>query len=199
MTLDAAVPPAVAAAPSSSRFRARTAHPATTSAGRLSRVARTHAAGSSVLQRSTRVRGAPSSTQAPAATGRRALAPLSTLFIDCGNTLITWNRVFNARGEEAWQVNWDVAAAIERWQVQQLGEVVIWSEMGAEDAERWARRAVPHLAVKCRIKDSAVIQPGDTAIDDVSLVGAGVSYRPGQSFMIAPVPPGEAMPTIRAP
>ena len=69
---------------------------------------------------------------------------------------------------------------------QKLGEIVVWSEMGVEDAERWARRVVPHLPLKCLLKDKSLIRPGDTAIDDVSLTSEGVSYRPTQSFMVAP-------------
>ncbi len=112
---------------------------------------------------------------------------MATLFIDCGNTLVTWNRVFDARGKEAWQPNWDVVAAIERWLAQGLGEVVVWSEMGPQDAEKWARRIIPQLAVTCRLKDMSAPSVGDTAIDDVSLPGNGVSYRPSQSFMVAAV------------
>jgi hypothetical protein len=50
---------------------------------------------------------------------------MATLFVDCGDTLITGTRLFNARGEEAWQPNWDVVAAVERWQIQ--GHWVTWS------------------------------------------------------------------------
>ena len=113
---------------------------------------------------------------------------MPTLFVDCGNTLITWNRVFNALGEEAWQPNWDVVAAAERWRSQGLGDVVIWSEKGEDDAQRRARRVVPRMTVSAIAKDLKLPRPGDVSIDDVTIAVAGVCYRPNQSFLVAPSP-----------
>jgi hypothetical protein len=96
--------------------------------------------------------------------------------------------VFNARGEEAWQPNWDVVAAVERWQAQGLGDVVVWSEKGAADAEHWARRVMPQLRLVFRAKDLSLPRTGDSAIDDMALAVRGVCYRPSQSFLVAPTP-----------
>ena len=111
---------------------------------------------------------------------------MRTLYLDCADTLVTWNRVYNARGEEAWQPNWDVVAAAERWQAQAMGKVVVWSEKGVSDAELWVRRLMPQLEVECRLKDMSLPRPGDVCIDDVTLPVLGVCYRPNQSFMVAP-------------
>ena len=113
---------------------------------------------------------------------------MATLFVDCGNTLIIWNRVFNALGEEAWQPNWDVVAAAERWQTQGLGDIVVWSEKSEDDAQRWARRVVPQMQVTALAKDLKRPLPGDVSIDDVTIAVAGVCYRPNQSFLVAPPP-----------
>jgi hypothetical protein len=110
---------------------------------------------------------------------------MHTLYLDCADTLVTWNRVFNARGEEAWQPNWAVVAAAERWQRQGLGGVVVWSEKGVGDAELWARRLMPQLRVECRFKDVSLPLAGDVCIDDVSLSVLGVCYHPNQSFLVA--------------
>ena len=113
---------------------------------------------------------------------------MATLFIDCGDTLITRTRLFNARGEEAWQPNWDVVAAVERWQIQGLGNVVVWSEKGADDAQRWGRRLMPHHVLTFLAKNPARPRSGDVAIDDVALAMNGVCYRPAESFLVAPEP-----------
>src|SRR6476646_10558213 len=111
---------------------------------------------------------------------------MATLFIDCRDTLITGKRLFNARGEEAWQPNWDVVAAAERWQHQGLGDVVVWSEKGADDAQVWARRVMPQLRMVFRTKDLRLPVAGDVSIDDERLAVLGVCYRPAQSFLVAP-------------
>ena len=111
---------------------------------------------------------------------------MATLFVDCGNTLITWNRVFNALGEDAWQPNWDVVAAAERWQTQGLGDVVIWSEKGEDDAQGWVRRVVPQMTISALAKDLKLPRAGDVAIDDVTIALPGVCCRPNQGFLIAP-------------
>jgi hypothetical protein len=110
---------------------------------------------------------------------------MPTLFVACANTLVTGTRLFNVRGEEAWQANWDVIAAIERWQSQARGDVVVWSDRGADDARRWATRALPHLDVLCQAKDARSVGVADVVIDDLQVETKGVSYRPAQSFMVA--------------
>lgn len=107
------------------------------------------------------------------------------LFVDCDDTLIVWKHGLSLRGDRLWEVDWDVVAAIERWQ-RQGGEVVVWSEKGAEYASTWARKAVPHLALSAAAKDLRRPVARDIAIDDTSLAIRGVCYRPSQTMLVAP-------------
>lgn len=74
---------------------------------------------------------------------------------------------------------------MERWQSQQRGGVVVWSEKGAADAERWARAVVPLIAADTRDKDLSLPRPGDVCIDDVTLNVPGMCYPPRQCFLVA--------------
>ena len=113
---------------------------------------------------------------------------MPTLYVDCQNTLLLASTQF-AAGSDTWQTNWDVVAAIERWQQQGTGNVVLWSERGYEDAERWRRRVLPHLpGIECLAKDARLPVVSDVLIDDVPLNAKGTRYTPEQSFMVAPAP-----------
>lgn len=112
---------------------------------------------------------------------------MATLFVDCDDTLVTWMPTHSIRGDRAWQPNWTVVAAMERWQ-KQGGDVVVWSEKGIDYASTWARRAAPQLTLTSARKD--VAKPGfaDVAIDDLPLSTKCVCYRPTESMLVAPAP-----------
>jgi hypothetical protein len=108
------------------------------------------------------------------------------LFVDCEHTLVTFNHVFDVKNQEAWEPNWEVVAAIERWQAQGLGDVVVWSDRGVEDATKWTRRILPHLAgITHLTKDRTLLNDGDVMIDDSMAALKGTRYSPQQSFMVA--------------
>jgi hypothetical protein len=105
------------------------------------------------------------------------------LFVECDGVL--FSRTAGA-GPDAWEPNWDVVAAIERWQATDLGPVVVWSTNGADDAETWRRRVLPHLtAIEASAKDLRRPRTGDVLIDGARLTTAGTCYQPDQSFMVA--------------
>lgn len=109
---------------------------------------------------------------------------MAVLFVDCDDTLVEWKRAKSLRGEPLWEPNWDVIAAIERWS-RSGGEVVVWSERGADYAATWARRAAPHLNLVSDKKDLTRPRSGDIAIDDTVLAINGVCYLPNQCMLIA--------------
>ena len=113
--------------------------------------------------------------------------PYYTLYVDCDNTLISWKYAYTLRGDQLWEVNLSVVAAMERWQARG-GHVVVWSEKGSDYARDWAARAAPHLLVSTERKDLDKPVPGDAAIDDVSLSTRCVCYRPPESMLVAPAP-----------
>jgi hypothetical protein len=108
-----------------------------------------------------------------------------TLFVDCKDTLARTAR--GLKGQDVWQANLDVVAAIERWQAQGAGHVVLWSERGADEAERWRKAIIPQLmAIECLARDARLPRPGDVLIAAVAMHASGTRYAPEQSFMVAP-------------
>ncbi len=88
---------------------------------------------------------------------------MSTLYIDCDDTLVRWRDAEPGKLlVTEWEANHDVIAHAEAWR----GRVVVWSSGGQEYAAMWGQRLLNHVPHTAMCKEPIAMFPGDAAIDD---------------------------------
>lgn len=109
-----------------------------------------------------------------------------TLYVDCDDTLVLWDTPTVSGHGTRWQPNTPLVAAIRRWRDANPDEpLVIWSGGGADYADLWHRRILPDVmagAIDKGFPEQALVLPGDTCVDDVTIKVAGRLLLP-QEFI----------------
>lgn len=87
---------------------------------------------------------------------------MSTLYIDCDDTLVRWRDEEPGKLVTEWEANHDVINYAERWR----GRVVVWSSGGQEYAAMWGQRLLNHVPHTAMCKEPVALLAGDVLIDD---------------------------------